>query len=115
MGSCVTCKERGKDAIYIGETGRSGYVRGKEHQSAIREPAKYKANAFAKHIIEHHQGNTNVKFKVDIIKCYQKPLERQVREGVEILGINADIIMNSKLDFIQPGIRRIAFEDILQE
>lgn len=115
-GSCVTCKEeKSKDAVYIGETGRSGYARGKEHLTAIKKPVKYKSNAFAKHILEHHAGNRNVKFKVDIIKCYQKPLERQVREGVEILRMDADIAMNSKIDFIQPGIRRLAFADILEE
>ena len=90
-------------------------MRGKEPIIAIRDPGRYKSNAFAKHVVEHHPGRNDVKFKMDIVKCYRKPLERQVREGVEILRANADCIMNSKLDFIQPRLRRMTFEDILQD
>jgi uncharacterized coiled-coil DUF342 family protein len=51
--------------------------------AAIREPDKHQNNAFSKHIQEHHEGQTEVQFKVDIIRSYNKPLERQVRERVE--------------------------------
>ena len=46
---------------------------------------------------------------------FKKPLERQVREGVEIVRMEADTIMNSKLDHYQHGIKRITFSDILDE
>ena len=50
-------------------------------------------------------GGEETEFKMDIIKCFRTPLERQVREGVEIASATANL--NSKLDNFQPGMRRI--------
>ena len=111
-GQCMTCKDMGTETVYIGETSRSGYVRGKQHLEAIREHHKHQSNAFAKHRKEHH-NNEETKFRLDIIKYHKTPLERQIREGVEIVRANTDVIMNSKLDYFQPGIKRIAFGDIV--
>ena len=113
-GTCKLCATNGKSAIYIGESGRSMYTRGKEHLIVIKNPNNHKNNAFAKHSIEHH-NSTETQYKIDIIKSYKKPLERQVREGVEIIRMQADTVMNSKMDHIQPGIRRIAFSDLYDE
>ena len=43
---------------------------------------------------------------MDMLKYHQTPLEKQVREGVEIVREKADFILNRKLDYFQPGIRR---------
>ena len=91
------------------------YVRGKEHLKAIRQPTQYKNNAFGKHSIEHHNSKKNVKYRLDIVRSYRKPLERQVREGVEIFRMKPDIIMNSKLDYYKPGVRRMAFQQLFDE
>ena len=114
-GQCVTCKEAGKQSIYIGESGRSGYVRGKQHKAAMNNPNRHQNNAFGKHIMEVHEGGTDVQFKVDVIRSYKKPLERQVREGVEIYNIDADIVMNSKIDYFQPGLRRLGFNNLFED
>lgn len=98
--------------MYIGETGRSGYARGKDHLKAIGHPLTHKSNAFVKHMLEEH-SEEEARFRMDIVKSYRKPLEMQVREGVEILRMETDIRLNSKCDFIQPGMRRVAFEDLL--
>lgn len=111
-GTCIICEEGGKKALYIGESGRSAYARGKDHLKAIENPQSNTHNAFVKHMAEEH-GEEEAKFRMDIIKAFDKPLERQVREGVEIMRMNADIRLNSKLDFIQPGMRRVAFQDLL--
>ena len=74
-----------------------------------------KANAFVKHIKECHEGQNGTLFQMDIIKTFKKPLERQTREGIEIFRANADIVLNSKLDHFQPGLRRITFGDILDD
>ena len=115
-GQCITCKGREKTSVYIGESSRSGYVRGKQHLKAIREPNKHVNNAFSKHIKEIHEEEANlVQFKVDIIRSYDKPLESQVREGVEIFNNKSDIIMNSKLDYFQPGLRRVGFNNLFED
>ena len=51
-GTCVTCAKRQEStkSIYYGESGRSAYVRGKQHISAIKNPMKHPHNGFAKHI-----------------------------------------------------------------
>ena len=84
---------------------------------SIRDPETYKKNAFSKHIREVHEGKEadSVQFKVHVIKSYVKPLERQVREGVEIYNSQADIIMNSKLDYFQPAFRRMVFDDLFDD
>ena len=54
-GTCLTCRDEGKNSVYIGETSRSGYVRGKQHLEAIREYHRNGNNAFGKHIGEEHE------------------------------------------------------------
>ena len=113
-GTCLLCEREGKESIYIGESCRSGYVRGLQHLHAIRnyELDRHKNNAFSKHIRDTHNGE-ETPFKLDVIKSYKKPLERQVREGVEIVRSKAN--MNSKLDHFHPGIRRVVFEDLYED
>ena len=48
-----------------------------------------------------------------VLKSYQRPLERQIAEGVIIHNLDADITMNSKLDHYQPAIRRVTFTNEL--
>ena len=82
---------------------------------AIKEPRKHQNNAFAKHMVEKHDGNKETKFKISVVETFKKPLERQVREGIEILRVEADVVMNSKLDHYQPAVKRVTFTDILDE
>ena len=85
------------------------------HMAAISNPNRHQSNAFGKHITEVHDEDTEVQFKVDVIRSYNKPLERQVREGVEIYNIDADIIMNSKIDYFQPRLRRLGFNNLFED
>ena len=82
---CMHCADLGIKSVYYGETRRSTYTRGLGHLLAIREPNKYPSNALANHKIDRHETR-NVKFQVDVITTFKKPLERQVREGLEIYG-----------------------------
>ena len=100
--------------MYIGESSRSGYMRGKKHLEAIRYHHKHQSNAFAKHIKEKHDGKIT-KFTMSMIKYPNTPLERQVREGIEIVRAGADFVLNSKLDHFQPAIRRVRFGGIYDE
>lgn len=130
-GVCVSCRDRGptsyKDrdsgcvkrveerkpgtvSVYYGETSRTGFQRGLKHMDAMAEPKKRgnKDNAFAKHVLENHKWDrVKVGFKVDIIKKFKSPLERQIWEGLEIHNSKPDILMNSKQDHYQPAVPRI--------
>ena len=113
-GQCLTCNDKGRTSVYIGESGRSAYVRGKQHLDAVKDHRRNQSNAFARHIKEHH-NNRETKFKMEVITGNRTSLERQVREGVEIMRANnADILMNSKLEYYQPGLRKLTFGDIYE-
>ena len=72
-GECLDCAGEGKERIYIGETGRSIYVRGKQHIEAINNPTKHKSNTFARHIIKEHKGE-KCNIGVKIVASFKRPL-----------------------------------------
>ena len=132
-GTCVTCEEigvsskpdeegrivrandygRSTRSLYIGETSKSTYVRGRQHLESLRNPERVNArsNAFVKHKELYHRYNEEeVDFKFEIARSFRKPLERQVWEGVEIHSSKCDILMNSKLDHYQPAVGRMVVE-----
>ncbi len=100
-GTCLVCPaERGVDftAVYVGESGDSGYTRTLQHQKSVER--KDQTNAFSTHLREHHQdrkGDVTVfQFRVD--RTFRKPLLRQIWEAVEIHGCQATIILNSRAE-----------------
>jgi hypothetical protein len=103
--TCLTCKNNGVKAIYIGESGRNAYTRGGDHLTAL-EKMDAANNALAKHCVIHH-GGMKQPFKMDLLGIYKGCLQRQVAEGVEIRKSDADIIMNSKSQWEQPPIVRV--------
>jgi len=129
-GTCLTCEQSGYSSkpnqegrvvpvtqrrnniksTYIGETSRSGFVRGAEHMDCLTNPRRTGSgsNAFVKHSELYHRGEEdNVQYKVDILKSFKKPMERQLWEGVEIQTTDADIKMNSKRDHYQTAVGRM--------
>ena len=104
---CKLCADKGLNAIYNGESGRSGYFRTKQHKSDIENGRT--SNAFAKHLEVHHKdsiGDSSV-FKFKSERVYQKCLERQVAEGIAISNSKCDILMNSKSEFHQPAVNGV--------
>ena len=112
-GECLDCAGEGREKVYIGETGRSMYVRGKQHLEAINNPTRHKSNAFARHIIKEHKGK-KCNIGVKIVASFTRPLDRQVREGVEIMGVDDKNLLNSKLDHYKPVGTRVTFNNILE-
>ena len=47
---CLTCREEGKQSVYVGETKRTMFDRGSEHLKAIQERDQESP------LVEHHQG-----------------------------------------------------------
>ena len=48
-----------------------------------------------------------VKFKMDVVKCYFRAMDRQIAEGCFIQSPEADLLMNGKLDHMQPVVGRM--------
>ena len=83
---------------------------GSQHLEALKKPDSCKDNAFVKHITEYHKWEeSEVKFNVEIVGHYSKPVERQVCEGVYVHSDQSDLVMNSKLDHHLPAVSRVTF------
>ena len=69
---------------YIGETARSAFERGVEHQGALEKLQE--DSHLLKHIANNHRGEDidNIKFGMRIYKQTRTALERQVTESVRI-------------------------------
>ena len=109
--TCSACTS----SEYWGETGHSGYTRGCEHLNDIRLKRTEKS-ALAKHLQEYHPtdaGNPDI-FRCSVVKTFKKPMYRQITEGVKIRNSQADILMNSRDEWIQPATVRLQVEQPLR-
>ena len=106
----VLDRRPGVTASYTGESGFSFGVRGSQHLEAIQKPDSHRDNAFVKHAAEYHQGEeSEVKFKLEIVGHFSKPVEREVCEGVYVHTDTSDLVMNSKLVHHLPAVSRVTF------
>ena len=81
---------------------------GRQHLEAIKKPKKHQENAFVRHTEDCHMGEeAEVKFKMDVVKCYFRAMDRQISEGCFIQSPEADLLMNGKLDHMQPVVGRM--------
>ena len=100
----VQDRRPGVTASYTGESGFSFGVRVSQHLEALQKPDSHRDNTFVKHAAEYHQGEeSEVKYKLEIVGHYSKPVEREVCEGVYVHTDNSDLVMNSKLDHHLPA------------
>ena len=127
-GTCLTCKERGPSSeidkngevkmltvvrksmksMYWGESAFNGYTRGSQHLEALKKPSKHKENAFVRHKEDFHKGEeADVRFRMDVVRCYVRAMDRQIGEGCFILSPEADLLMNGKLDHMKPVVGRM--------
>ena len=86
-------------SIYWGERAFNGYTRGRQHLEAIKNPKKHNENAFVRHTEDCHKG--------EVVRCYPRAMDRQIGEGFLIQIPEADLIMNGKLDHLQPVVGRM--------
>ena len=104
---CDTCRDRGKDKIYEGETARSARVRGAEHVNNFKSDRVDSALYKHKHNDLPHE---DMKFSMRITKRFRDPLSRQANEAVRISGRKKSELLNSKIEFNHPPIARISVE-----
>ena len=86
---------------YHGESGYSGYVRGKDHKRDMQ--TNKQTNAMVRHNILYHLSQ-QVDYQMSVVSTHREPLGRQLREGVEIVGGQQDILLNSKEEFLQGAV-----------
>ena len=94
---CWDCRKGGKKFMYIGETSRSAYQRGREHQEEV-DLAK-KSHPLVIHFQECHQGQQQ-QLLMRTVKVARTALERQVWESVHIdrLSDQGEACLNLKCE-----------------
>ena len=97
---------RGKEVRYEGESAHSGYTRGKAHLRGYRN--KEKENVLWKHAVNDHNGRSDVNYTMHVLKSYGRDnTTRKTNEGVRI-NLNTGVRLNSKAEYRQPTIPRLA-------
>ena len=104
---CGLCTEEQK-GIYIGESSRNLYTRGKEHVGKYRSRKRNHDSFMKKHQQEKH-GGREADFKAKVTGVFRDSLSRQVSEGVHIRR-GGRSILNSKSEWHQPALWRVCNE-----
>ena len=123
MTTCITCKEKKEEggegeekkggekvACYIGETGKSGYERGVNHQDDHRR-LELDSHILKHQVLQHVEGE-QVRFTMKIVKKFQSAFKRQVYEAVKIEmleGMGEDLL-NSKGGFNRCTLPRLTIK-----
>ena len=82
---------------------------------ALEKPKKHQENAFVRHREDYHLGEEeSVRFRMDVVKCFNRPMDRQISEGCHILSPDADIMLNGKLDHMKPVVGRVVISTAVQ-
>ena len=93
---------------YVGETARSAYERGLEHQEAYEKLEE--DSHMLKHVVNHHRDMEleEVKFGMRVVSFTRSAMERQVLESVKIQEERSKSnIMNSKSEYSRCTIPRL--------
>ena len=95
---------------YIGESARSAFERGIEHQ---RDKDQLNSGShMLKHMLEKHSEAEvgTVKFMMKVVKFHQSAFERQIHESVLIQNNRHHHIMNSKSEYNRCALPRIGLK-----
>ena len=81
------CMYDGCKGVYIGETSKSGFTRGNEHQLKYLQDASVSADAATSWMKEHqlrfHDGAPE-NFKLEVLQVFKDAMSRQISEAVRI-------------------------------
>ena len=121
---CHTCKqaderraeEQGRDAKkikifkYIGESAKSAYERGLEHQRD-RTSLSTKSHML-KHAVDRHEGADpeKLEFRMKVLRYHRSAFERQVSESQEIKRNSKHHILNSKGEYNRCALPRLGLK-----
>ena len=102
-------KRKTKRYIYIGESNRSVYERGIEHQNDI--PACKTSSHMLRHLLDKHEEEeenwNKIRFGMRILKSTRSAFERQILESVLIQKARQHNILNSKAEYNRCALPRL--------
>jgi hypothetical protein len=102
--TCMDCEEIGKSATYEGESSRTAFQRGAEHDRELEK--KSEDSPLWKHSSIHHPEGV-ARFQMEVTGTHKSVVERMCDEIVRIKVSNSKIILNSKNDWNQPALVRV--------
>ena len=98
-----------KRYIYIGETNRSVYERGLEHQNDISGCKT--SSHMLRHLLDVHEEEEeswdNIRFGMRILKNTRTAFERQILESVLIQKARRNNIMNNNAEYNRCALPRL--------
>ena len=94
-----------------GETSHTAYTRGRKHLESLRTAMEKEDradldNGLVANYLDCNRGE-EPRFKMDVKEKFQRPLQRQIEEGVAIHRSLDTVIMNSKNEWVQPATSRM--------
>ena len=92
-------------SIYVGETARSLYERGKEHWRGFRNQEE--DSHINKHHQLHHGGEGAPSFHLRPARFFTAALTRQIAEAVRIERWGEQVVLNSKAEYNRCKISRL--------
>ena len=101
VGYQISCQECPKSVVYIGETSKSGYLRGVDHLRNYK--SKKNDCPLWRHAAQDHDNRLDVKFAKKIVRLFRDPLTRQCNESVRMQRCSADVLLNSKSEWHGPA------------
>ena len=100
-------------AVYLGESARSLYERGKEHWQGFRE--RREDSHIWKHQVLHHSGDTDPRFHLRPLEHHRTALNRQLSEAVKIGRFGEENLLNSKGEYNRSRIARLSLGEMVVE
>ena len=107
FSTCIMCKQEGKEQVYVGESSRSSYERGGEHEKDFER--RMGDSHILKHLEVVHPGVIEPKFEFRVAQTFQSALTRQVSEAVMIRR-KGDAVINSKGVYNRCYLPRLTIE-----
>ena len=110
----LTCEEcetlSTNEKVYIGETARTSYLRGREHWEDLNH--KREKSVFWKHCRKYHQSETRGRrFRMDVTGIYTNDaMLRQVGEATRIQRTSEQHLMNDKSEWNYVRLPRATLE-----
>ena len=102
---CNPCKETDVEATYQGETAKSAFERGQQHQSDLKR--KVLDTPMWKHAQLFHESDNKISFSLEVTSRFKKAMIRQEDEAIRIRESQSKICLNSKSEFHQPSNIRL--------
>ena len=99
---CNECSD-----VYIGETARNAYTRGREHMDDYIK--KQECSILLRHATKAHSNNAGERpdYKMSVVGVHSDALTRQITEAVMIRAVPDDRLINNKTEWAAPFLPRI--------